>query len=404
MNAGKDSMYSRRIFSIGNRFLVPYLAFLSAFAPLSTDMYLPALPTMARTFDTSNEVITLTTSSFLFIFAFSMLFWGPLSDRYGRRPVLLAGSAIFVVSSAAIALSSSLASLLIWRGVQAVGSGAAGAMSLAVVKDILRGSLMEKVVGWMQAATILAPLAAPVIGGWMLLFVSWRGIFWCLAICGALAFAGCLALKETGANRSGSSLLSTFGRMGVVLRKRRFLKPLLLFSAMAMPFMSYLAVSSFIFQDSGSGFGLSAQSYSGFFALNASVCLLGPFAHMYVFSRLGGNGSIIVLELLAMSLAGAALTLFGGLGPWFFALMYLPVSFCGSAMRPPSTVIMMRAVHGDNGLVASLINCGGLFFGSLSMLLASLPFWGNPVLAVGCIACVVSAVCLFAWLCIRKDY
>lgn len=384
----------RPVFAPGNRYLIAFLAFLSAFAPVSTDMYLPALPAMAGELNSTHELVALTISLFLFVFALSMLLWGPLSDRFGRRPVLLAGSAVFIFSSIGIALSQDMGALLAWRSLQALGSGAASAMSMAIVKDVLRGSMMERVVSLMQAGMILAPMLAPVLGGIVLMFTGWRGIFWCLALFGMLAFAGGLALRETRpANEGQASMLRTFGRIGAVLEQPRFARPLLLFSVMSMPFMSFLAVSSFIYQGS---FGISPQAYSLFFAFNATASLCGPISHIYIFRRLD-RYRLIAAYLGLMCVAGLLLFFFGRSGPWAFALLFLPVTFCGSAMRPPSTVIMLQSIEGDNGVVASLINCGALFFGSLSMLIASLGVWPDPVTAVAVISTLVSGACFFFW-------
>lgn len=357
-------------------------------------MYLPALPAMAQDLNAGTELIQLTISLFLFIFSLSMLVWGPLSDRYGRRPILLGGCSLYVISSIGIALAGGIGSLLAWRALQALGSGAASAMSMAIVKDVLRGGIMEKVVSLMQTGMILAPMLAPVLGGGVLLFMSWRGIFWFLALFGLLAMLGGLALTETAPAARGASLRKTFARMGVVLAHPNFRWQLLLFSAMAMPFMSFLAVSSFIYQDS---FGLSAQAYSLFFAFNASVSILGPISHMYVLRHFP-RFRLIGCHLAFMALGGALVILFGARGPWHFALFFALVTYCGSAMRAPATVLMLQSIEGDNGIVASLINCGGLFCGSLAMVIASLGIWPSPAFAVGAMACVVSGTCCWAWL------
>ncbi len=391
-------MKNRRLFYPGNRFLILYLSFLSAFAPISTDMYLPALPSIARTFATTNELASATISTFMLVFAVSMLFWGPVSDRYGRKPVLLAGSLLYIVSSIAICLTGSIGAFLAWRGVQAVGSGAASAMSLAIVKDVLRGGSMEKVVTIMQATVIIAPLTAPVLGGWLLLMVDWRGIFLCLSLCGVAALIGTLWLRETNPRRGALTLGATFKRMGVALGNRHFLCPLLIFSAMSMPFMSYLAVSAFIFQET---FHVSAQEYSLFFALNAGASLLGPFLHMGIFRHWNRN-RVLAGHLSAMCLAGISVIFWGARGPWTFALLFALLTLFGSALRAPSTVLMMESIEGDNGIVSSLINCMGLLFGALSMLLASLSMWPGAILAVGCISTVVSGVCLAAWLMVAR--
>ena len=113
----------KKVFAPGNRWLVAYLAFLSAFAPLSTDMYLPALPHMTQALQTTDALSSLSISCFLLLFGASMLFWGPLSDKYGRKPVLYTGALLYVVSSLFLALAQSIWPLLFWRAVQAIGSG-----------------------------------------------------------------------------------------------------------------------------------------------------------------------------------------------------------------------------------------------------------------------------------------
>lgn len=393
-------VYSNRLFLPGNRFFVLYLSFLSAFAPLSTDMYLPALPAMAENFGVSSDAITNTISYFFLVFALSMLFWGPLSDRYGRKPALAAGSILYAAASVFIALTDSLEILIFWRCVQAFGSGAASSISLAIVKDALKGRLMENVIGFMQTITVLAPLTAPVIGGGLLLFISWRGIFWVLAGCGLISFLGACALRETVRIKSASGVLSVAARIFVVLKNSKFRDSLLIFSALAMPFMSYLALSPFVYQ---SQFGLSAQAYSLFFALNSCFIMAGPASYLKYFNRFN-RGKLILFQLIIMSMSGLAIILIGGVGPWIFLFVFAPISFCGSLLRPPSTLVMLESNRGDNGVVASLINCGALLCGSFSMFLSTLSFWPGPTIAIGSMATVVCLVCAFCWNKIRISY
>lgn len=393
-------MRSNRIFKPGNRHIFIYLTFLSAFAPLATDLYLPALPSMVESFGVSNAVISLTITLFLLIFGTSMLLWGPLGDRYGRKPVVLAGSLLFIVASVAIAISDSVYSLFFWRFLQAVGGSAVSCTSLAVVKDIMRGPKMERILSAMQGAHILAPMIAPVLGAGILLVVNWRGIFWVLAFFGLLAFLGGLGLGETTRTRSQGSPFETFGKYGVVLKNRRFREALLVFSLSAMPFMPFLAVSSFIYQDQ---FGLSPQAYSFFFALNATFSLLGPFAHLWFFHKLP-RGKLILWQFCVMALAGFLLLFLGGINPWLFAGIFILVTFCGSAMRPPSTVLMMECIRGNNGILASLISFGHMLFGSAAMFLAAFSFWPSYTFAVACIAFVISGVCAIWWRKIKDNY
>ena len=320
----------KKVFAPGNRWLVAYLAFLSAFAPLSTDMYLPALPHMTQALQTTDALSSLSISCFLLLFGASMLFWGPLSDKYGRKPVLYAGALLYVVSSLFLALAQSIWPLLFWRAVQAIGSGGISAMALAIVKDVLRGRAMEKVITWIQTITILAPMLAPVIGGALLAVTDWRGIFACLLLCGLLAGAGTLLLRETMHDPVQGNAFRTLGRLLVVLRHRGFRCLLLLFSATSMPFMAYLALSSYIFQGL---FGLSPQAYSLFFAFNAGMSMLGPLAHERFF-RTAPRRLFFSAYLGIVVVAGLGLLLVGDRGPSSSPCSSRPSAFAAAPCAP----------------------------------------------------------------------
>lgn len=384
---------SNRIFRPGNKFLIAFLTFLSCFPPLTIDMYLPALPSLAHSLGTTDEMASYTLSSFFLFYAFATLLWGPVSDKYGRKPVLLCGSLLYILTSIMIVFSDSIWELLVLRCIQAIACATATSMSLAIVRDILRGSRMETIISLMQSAHILAPLTAPVLGGLLLYFMSWRGIFIVLIFCGCLSLGGTCLLKETARPLKTLSLAKTFGKIKSIALDGTFGKRLLLFSFMAMPFFSFLGASSFVYQQQ---FQFSPQAFSYFFAFNAVFALLGPLAHIYIFSKLQ-RSRVVEMEMSGICAAGLAIILLGGISPWLFAICMAPVTFLGSALRPPGTVIMMECIRGNNGIVASLIQCFGMLFGSLSMFLATLPFWPVPTLAIGSIAAGTALMGLLFW-------
>lgn len=385
--------FSKRIFRPGNQFLIAFLTFLSCFPPLTTDMYLPALPNLAQSLQTSDELASYTLSSFFLFYAFSTLLWGPISDKYGRKPVLICGSILYILTSILIVFSTSIWELLSLRCLQAMGCATASAMSLAIVRDILRGPRMETTISLMQSAHILAPLTAPVLGGLLLYFMSWRGIFIVLSFCGCISLAGALLLKETARPQKTLSLAKTFVKIRTVAFDPIFGKRLLLFSFMAMPFASFLGASSFVYQNQ---FHFSPQAFSWFFAFNAIFALLGPLVHLYGFSKLQ-KSRVIEMEMAGICAAGLLIIFLGQLSPWLFAILMAPVTFLGSALRPPATVIMMEVIRGNNGIVASLIQCCGMLFGSLSMFVATLSFWPAPTLAIGTIAAASAFTGLLFW-------
>ncbi|MFA5237980.1 MAG: MFS transporter, partial [Methanoregula sp.] len=152
---------------LGNRGLIALIALLSAFVPLSTDLYLPALPGMGDYFGVSVDLTNLTLILFFIFFSFGMLFWGPLSDKYGRRPVLLAGLALYIAASAACAISWDIWHLIFFRILQAIGGSAASAVATAMVKDVYNGRKRESVLAIVQSMVVISPAVAPVLGAFM---------------------------------------------------------------------------------------------------------------------------------------------------------------------------------------------------------------------------------------------
>ena len=383
---------TKKTFSLGHTWLILLLTFLGAFTPLSIDMYLPALPHMAESLETSYSYVSLSISGFMLLFALGMLFWGPFSDKYGRKPTLLIGSLLYITASIAIALSPNIIWLLTFRAIQAISSSALASMSLAIARDLLRGKALERVLSIMQMLMVIMPMVAPNIGGAILLVTNWRGIFWCLAAFGLLGLAGSVHLNETCKQKSQTTLFKTIGRIVVVLENKAFRQKLLLFSVLTMPFMAYLGVSSTIYQDM---FGLSPQAFSLFFAGNACMSMLAPFVHLKVFIDYPKE-KVITLHLTLMALGATLLllnqTLIG------FALCYALITFAGSALRPPTTILMLETVKGDTGVVTSLINCAALLCASLSMIIAVLPWWKNPIYAAGTISLTISVTVLLIWL------
>ncbi|EPC09650.1 MFS transporter, partial [Pasteurella multocida] len=145
--------------------LICFLGTLVGFGPLSIDMYLPSLPTIAQALHTSIEWVQLSVSTFLTGFCVGMLFYGPLSDKYGRRIILLIGMTIYIVASIACSIATSIEQLLVARFLQAFGGGVGPVLGRAIVRDSFPPQRITHVLSMMQLVTMLAPLLAPFIGG-----------------------------------------------------------------------------------------------------------------------------------------------------------------------------------------------------------------------------------------------
>ncbi len=386
-----------RKMSSADRKILIIISFLGAFPPLSTDLYLPALPGMARSLGVSASQMNLTLSVFFIIFAFSMLFWGPLSDKYGRKPILMTGLGIYLVGSVFCALSNSLFMLVVFRGVQAFGGAAVTTVATAIIKDRFSGRLRETALATIQTLTMIAPILAPILGAFLLRYTSWQGSFWILASMGALGAVLGSLLDETLKQKSSTSFLRTFNRLRVVLKNPGFSSLLLVFSLSAMSIMSFISVSSYIYIEK---FGLTEQQYSFYFALNGLGGIIGPFLYMLLSKRIKRH--VLITTVFFMTATSGALTcIFGSFSPILFALTLMLVTISGSALRPPSANILLEQQKEDTGSASSLMVCTGMTMGSIGMTLISMN-WENTIVALGILISAVSLISGIGWLYFSK--
>ena len=168
-----------------------------AFASISTDLYLPALPAMAQSLHADHGAVEFTISSYLIGFSLGQLLWGTVSDRFGRRLPVAIGLVLFLIGSAGCALSSTIGALIAWRSVQAVGACASVVLSRAMVRDLYAGQRATQMLSTLITVMAVAPLVGPSVGGFILTLASWRAIFWVLVVVGAMTLLSLRLLPET---------------------------------------------------------------------------------------------------------------------------------------------------------------------------------------------------------------
>ena len=242
----------------GERRLLLLLSALVAFGPLSIDMYLPSLPAIAADLGASDAQVQRSISGFLVGFCVGMLFYGPLSDRFGRRPVLLAGIALYLFSSLACALADSAGQLVLLRVLQALGGGAASVLARAMVRDLYPLGEAARMLALMHMVTMLAPLAAPLLGGYLMLWAGWRALFVVLALFAGLCLLAVWRVAEShppGAAAPGPGL--AYGRL---LGDRRALGYVLCMGLAFAGMFAYISAAPFVFIEH---FGVRAEPSAG---------------------------------------------------------------------------------------------------------------------------------------------
>ncbi|MFT3767677.1 MAG: multidrug effflux MFS transporter [Minicystis sp.] len=250
------------------------LGVLTALGPLSIDMYLPSLPTIQRELGTTASLTQLTLAAYFAGLGIGQLAYGPLTDRFGRKRPLYAGLALYVVASIACALSPSVYMLVALRFLQAVGGAAGQVVTRAVVRDLYVGAAAAQLLSRLILVMGVAPILAPLVGGWVLLFAGWRAIFATLAVLGL----GCLVLMitllpETATARTPSLDVGHIGRnLRELSRDRSFMAYTLTGAFSQAGMFAYISGSPFVLIEL---FHVSPQRYGWIFGANAFGLIAG---------------------------------------------------------------------------------------------------------------------------------
>ncbi|WIY02585.1 multidrug effflux MFS transporter [Amycolatopsis mongoliensis] len=333
--------------------LVLILGGLSAFGPLSIDMYLPALPRMAADLHAADTTVQLTLSAFIAGLALGQLVLGPLSDALGRRRPLLVGLVLYVVGSVLCAVSPDAWLLVAARGVQSLGAAAGIVIARATVRDLFSGTAMTKFFSTLMLVSGLAPILAPLIGGQLLNWTSWRGVFVVLTAFGALLLAVvAFFFPEPSSNRSPARLgqvMRTYGRLAL---DRTFAGYALASGLLFASMFAYISGSSFALQGV---YGLSPQAYSVVFGVNGVGIVLAGRLNGWLVGRIHER---------ALLFSGLLLGVFGGVSTLVTALtraplalllvaLFLLVSSIGLVM--PNTSSLALASHARSAGAASAL-------------------------------------------------
>nr|WP_259546853.1 Bcr/CflA family multidrug efflux MFS transporter [Heyndrickxia oleronia] len=298
MNMEKELIHSPSMAKSRRLWIAFVLGALSAFGPLSIDMYLPALPKLTEELHTNTSVAQLSLTACLIGLALGQLLVGPLSDVRGRKKPLLIALILYSVASILCAYSTSIWMLIFLRFIQGATGAAGVVISRASVRDMYSGTELTKFFALLMLVNGAAPILAPIAGGQLLHFVTWRGVFFVLFVIGILMWlAVSFGLKETlpRERRSPGGLKQTFSTFHLIITDRQFMGYAFSQGLVSAAMFGYISGSPFVLQDI---FGVSPQMFSIIFAING----VGIIIASQLTGRLAGRVSELKLFIIGISL------------------------------------------------------------------------------------------------------
>ena len=356
------------------------LGALTAVAPLVTDMYLPALPDLARALGTSDALAQLSMSVTLVGLALGQLVVGPLSDRVGRMAPLRWGVLALAVTSFLCAVSGNVAVLLTLRLAQGLAGAAALVIARAIVRDLCSGARAARVFSELMLVMGLAPVVGPVLGGQLLRVTDWRGIFVTLGMLSLTLLLACrLVLTETNPARSRALVAPPTRALRSLLRHRQFLGFMAVSALLGTVLFSYISMSSFVLRDQ---YGLGPVAYSCVFGSNAIGMIVGS----QVNARLVGRRGPALMLRWALTVTALATTLtalaLGTHAPATVALVPLWFVLAGLGGSLGNATALALAPHGQAaGTASALLGASQFLLGAAVPPLVSLG--GATGLAMG---------------------
>lgn len=369
-------------------FIPATLGMLTAFGPFVTDFYLPVLPEMTGYFHTTPALASMSLTAGMIGLAAGQLFIGPLTDKYGRKRILVGSMLLFVLASLLCIFSGDIFMFNAMRVLQ----GLAGAGGIVIAKsmstDMYTGRELASFMALLGAINGIAPVCAPVVGGLMAGVTSWTGVFAVILAVGIVLMVCSMFLPETlqPANRIRKSVIKVYGNLFRVFRNSRFTLSVMAEMACFFMFFAYIASSPFIMQQV---YHLSPLGYSLCFGLNALMIGVGAamatrFRSQGTCLRFGGLGMLAGTLLLAF-LLNTAMPL------WIVMLAYIYTLICFGLMQPPLTAIALDSERDNAGAASAIFGASGFVAGALSSPLVGI---GDITVTSGLIMACGAVVCL----------
>lgn len=379
--------------------LVVILGLLAMLMPLSIDMYLPALPQIAREFAVSAGSVQMTLNAYILGFALGQLVYGPLADSFGRKPVIAAGTLIFAIAAAACALAQTIDQLITLRFLHGLSAAAGSVVISALMRDSYSKEEFSRMMSFVMLVTTIAPLLAPIVGGWMLLIWSWHAIFWTISAAAVVTTLLVVTqIKETlpKDKRQPFSLRTTLRNFLSLFRHKRVFSYMLASGFSFAGLFSFLNVGPFVYIELNH---ISPQDFGYYFALNVVFLFLMTLLNSRCVRRFGPLVMFRFGLLIQFSM-GVWLVVVSALNLGFIPLVFGVAMFIGCVAMVSSNamaVILEEFPH-MAGTASSL--AGTLRFGVGALagaLLSTITFTSAWPMVSAIFICATTSILLFIY-------
>lgn len=385
--------------SISRKKLIFILGLLSMLMPLSIDMYLPSFLAIAHDFNVEQGMVQLTLSSYVIGFAFGQLFYGPMTDSLGRKPVIICGVIVFALAAAGCALSQSIEMLIFMRLLHGLAAASASVVISALMRDIFQKEEFSRMMSFVTLVMTVAPLMAPIVGGWLLIWFSWHATFWVLAAAAVLSVILVkTSIPETLAKekRQKFHIGTTLQNFGSLFRHRQVICYMLASAFSFAGMFSFLTSGPFVYMQLN---GVKEENFGYYFALNIVFLFIMTTINSRNVRKRGVN-NMMKFGLIVQTTMSVVLLLivFFQLDFIFLVIAVAGYVGCISMISSNAMAMILEGFPYIAGTAASL--AGTLRFGIgafVGMILSKMPAVSAWPMISSMFICVFISVCLYAY-------
>ena len=394
----KDVLIRQKHIPMG--FLAAWLMITVTIQWIMLDMYLPALPILVEEFGVTEGELNISLNAGIISAAVATIIGGTLSDRYGRKPVMIISMLLAIVGCLFCALSKGVVMLSIMRGVAGLGSGSVCTVANAMLKDSFSGKRFQKNMTILQSVAAVGPIFAPALGSFLINISSWRFIFYFLAFGTLVTMIPMLISTETlpPENRFSNKFSDVLEETVQIAKTPAFSLFLGIIALLTIPIWAYVAVSSYVYIDD---FGMSNTAYGVYYAVGTTFSVMAPFIYLLLAKKLNSR-MIVRITILLMLMSGVMFLTVGKINPVLLILCVVPMYFSEGIIRPLGLVILLDEYSYVAGSASALVSFVVNIVGAVGTALVTIG-WSSMIHGTGLIttACVIVSILFWAVICAK---